>query len=284
MRPWLDPRGRFSPLKASAFALLLLPAGWNAALFAAGDLGARPLDAALHEAGLWTIRLLLVTLAITPLATLLKWPRLVLLRRMAGVATFCYALLHLPLFAADKKFLLGTVATEIALRIYLTIGFAALLAFAALAATSTDGALRRLGARRWRRLHRLVYPASVLAVAHHMLQSKVDVGEPLVMAGLLAWLLVFRALARGFGSPGRIPPTASIASLGFASPLAALGEAAWYGAVVGVDPALLLAANFMPDAGIRPAWIVAAITVPLATAVLARVRKAAPARTQPAAA
>ncbi|MSO81223.1 MAG: sulfoxide reductase heme-binding subunit YedZ [Alphaproteobacteria bacterium] len=282
MRPWLDPRGRFSPLKASAFALLLLPAGWNAALFAAGDLGARPLDAALHEAGLWALRLLLVTLSIIPLVALLKWPLLVLLRRMSGVATFCYALLHLLLFTADKEFLLDPVATEIALRIYLTIGFAALLAFTTLAATSTDGALRLLGARRWRRLHLLVYPAAVLAVVHHMLQSKIDVGEPLAMAGLLAWLLAFRALAHGFGSPGRIPPAASVASLGLACPLTALGEAAWYGLVVGVDPAMLLAANFMPDAGIRPAWIVAAVTLPLAAAVIARGPKA-PARPQPAA-
>ncbi|MBM3560404.1 MAG: hypothetical protein FJX53_11120 [Alphaproteobacteria bacterium] len=203
---------------------------------------------------------------------------------MAGVATFCYALLHLLLFAADKKWLPGGVASEIALRVYLAIGFAALLVFAALAATSTDAAMRRFGARRWRRLHALVYPAALLAVTHHFLQAKLAVGEPLVMAGLLLWLLAFRAMARGFGSAGRIPPRAVALSLALAAPLTALGEAAWYALKVGADPLALLAANLTAEAGTRPAWVVAPILLPLAVATILRARRPAAARLRPAAA
>ncbi|MGE0255826.1 MAG: sulfite oxidase heme-binding subunit YedZ [Alphaproteobacteria bacterium] len=284
MFPWHDPRGAISPLKTAAFAALFLPAAAVAILWATDGLGARPLDAAIDLVGQWTIRLLFVTLAITPLAALLKWPRVILLRRMAGVATFCYAILHLLLFAADKGWLPGVVAGEIVLRVYLTIGFAGLLVFAALAATSTDAAMRRLGARRWRRLHALVYPAAVLAVVHHFLQAKLAAGEPLVMAGLLAWLLAFRALARGYGSAGRIPPRVAALSLVLAAPLTALGEAVWYAPSVGADPLLLLAANLSAEAGTRPAWVVAAFVVPLAVATLLRARRPAAARLRPAAA
>ena len=93
---------------------------------------------------------------------------------------------------------------EIALRIYLTIGFAAVLGLAALAATSTDGMIRRLGARRWQRLHRLVYAIALLAVVHFCMQSKLDLWEPTIMAGLYAWLIFYRVLARPVGARTRL--------------------------------------------------------------------------------
>ncbi|HEX2150490.1 MAG TPA: ferric reductase-like transmembrane domain-containing protein, partial [Stellaceae bacterium] len=141
--PWKDRNGRTAPLKLAVFIALFVPALWIAVAFAFGWLGPRPFDEAIHQLGLWTIRLIFLALAITPLRHILQWSRLLLVRRMIGVAAFAYAIGHLGLYAADQAFDLTKIATETALRIYLTIGFAAVLGLAALAATSTDGMIRR---------------------------------------------------------------------------------------------------------------------------------------------
>src|SRR6266849_5410790 len=130
-----------------------------------GWLQPQPYTAAIREIGLWTIRLIFIALAITPLRGVLQWSRLILVRRMIGVAAFAYALTHLSLYTADQMFDLVKVASEIVSRIYLTIGFAAVIGLSALAATSTDGMIRRLGGRNWQRLHRLVYLIALRAVA-----------------------------------------------------------------------------------------------------------------------
>src|SRR5581483_9687902 len=144
--------------------------------------------------GLWTIRFIFLALAVTPLRAVLQWPRLILVRRMVGVAAFAYVLVHFGLYITQEAFDLAKVASEILLRIYLTIGFVALLGLAALAATSTDAMVRRLG-RRWQRLHRLVYAIALLAVVHYWMQAKLEVWEPTVMAGIYTWLMGYRALA-----------------------------------------------------------------------------------------
>ena len=177
MYPWQDYSGRLSPLKLSVFVALFLPGLWTAFAFSMGWLQPRPFTEAIHEVGLWMLRFLFVALAITPLRQILQWPRLILVRRMIGVAAFAYGLAHISLFIADLKFDIAKAASEIALRIYLTIGFAALLGLAALAATSTDAMVRRVGARRWQRLHRLVYAIALLAVVHYCMQSKLDLWE-----------------------------------------------------------------------------------------------------------
>ena len=110
-----------------------------------GWLEPRPFNEAIHQFGLWTIRLIFLALAVTPLRQILQWPRLILVRRMIGVAAFAYAITHLTLYTADQMFDLAKVASEIVHRIYLTIGFTAVLGLSALAATSTDGMIRRLG-------------------------------------------------------------------------------------------------------------------------------------------
>src|SRR3954471_23333242 len=203
--PWMDYDGRTSPLKLAVFAALFVPALWVAVAFASGWLGARPLNEAIHQLGLWTIRLIFLALAITPLRHILQWSRLLVVRRMIGVAAFAYAIGHLGLYATDQAFDLAKIATEIALRIYLTIGFAAVIGLAALAATSTDGMIRRLGARRWQRLHRLVYAIALLAVVHYCMQSKLDLWEPTIMAGLYAWLMGYRLLVQLVGVRGKLP-------------------------------------------------------------------------------
>src|SRR5262249_30354263 len=153
----------------------------------------------------------------------------------------------------------GVVASEIVRRIYLTIGALALTGLAVLAATSTDRMIRRLGGRNWRRLHRLVYAIGILAAVHFFLQSKLNVAEPIVMAGLLAWLLAYRLLPEANGQPLR--RLLQVAGLSLLAGLLTLGgELAYYGLAFHADPLRLLAAAFSIKAGIRPGWIVLAIT------------------------
>lgn len=258
--PWNDHGGRTSPLKLAVFVALFAPALWVAVAFAWGWLGPRPLNEAIHQLGLWTIRLIFLALAITPLRHILQWSRLLVVRRMVGVAAFAYAIAHLGLYAADQAFDLAKIASEIALRIYLTIGFAAVLGLAALAATSTDGMIRRLGARRWRRLHLLVYAIALLAVVHYCMQSKLDLWEPTIMAGLYVWLILYRILARPVGVRSRLS-LRGVAALGVAvAVLTASGEAAYFWIAYSADPLLVITANWSVDTGLRPAVVVLALT------------------------
>ncbi len=273
MRPWLDRSGRFSPLKAAIFAALFLPAAWIAFAYFSGRLEPMPIFQALQQCGLWAIRLLLISLAVTPLRKLFHWPALIQARRMIGVAAFAYAAAHFGLYVVDQSFAFGTVASEIALRFYLTIGFAALLGLSALAATSTDGMLRRLGGKRWRRLHRLVYVIGLLGSIHYFLQSKAAVSEPTVMAGLFLWLMGYRAILALLGEDRRLSVWGLVALALGAAALTALGEAGYFWLRMGVDPARVLAADLMFRFGPRPAWIV--LMVGLAVAAIARFRQSA---------
>ena len=198
--PFLRERsGRWSPVKIVAFVAAILPAFWIAYQAAAGELGARPVTEAIHQAGDWALRFLLITLAISPAQRVLNYPRIVLARRTLGVASAAYALLHLSLYALDQHFDLFKVASEIVLRIYLLIGAVALTGLIALASTSTDAAIRRLGSQRWSKLHRVVYGIALLAIVHYFIQSKLETYQPVLMAGFLTWLLAYRALHRRNG-------------------------------------------------------------------------------------
>jgi len=256
MYPWQDYSGRLSPLKLAVFIALFLPGLWTAFAFGMGWLQPRPFTEAIHQVGLWMLRFLFIALAITPLRQMVQWPRLILVRRMVGVAAFAYGLAHISLYLADLKFDLAKAAIEIALRIYLTIGFTALLGLAALAATSTDAMVRRLGARRWQRLHRLIYVIALLAVVHYCMQSKLDLLEPTIIAGIYAGLMGYRLLVKLVGVRGRLP-LAWVGALSLIAPaLTGLGEAAYFWIALGVDPARVLSANWSLVAGWRPAAIV----------------------------
>jgi sulfoxide reductase heme-binding subunit YedZ len=197
--------------KAAAFALFLLPAAWLAWRTAVGDLGADPVETLSSRTGDWTLRLLFVTLAITPARRYLGWNRLVRYRRMAGLFTFAYATIHLSCFVVlDQFFDWGSIAHEISERRWITIGMATWLLLVPLAVTSTDAAVRRLGARRWRRLHRLVYLAGVGGVLHYFWAVKADTRLPLLYAAILALLLVLRLPAR-IGRRGRGAPASQAA-------------------------------------------------------------------------
>lgn len=281
--PWYDYGGRFSLLKALVLAALFVPGLSTMIGFDLGFLGARPLTEAIHEFGDWTIRLIFITLAISPARIVLQWPQLLQVRRVVGVAAFVYVLVHLSLYIADEAFDIPTVASEIVLRIYLTIGFTALLGLGVLAVTSTDGWQRRLGARRWQKLHRIVYAIAVLAIIHYFMQSKLDEWEPTVMAGIYLWLMGCRALAWRFGR-GKLPLVAMAAMSLAAGVLTALGEAAYFAIAMGAPFGLVLMADLSLDTGIRPAWVVLASTgaVALLGALRALIKRQAKARLRPA--
>jgi len=182
-------------IKAVVFALCLLPFAvmvMSAFRIAGFDLGANPVESLIHETGLWGLRLLLVTLAVTPARRLTGWNWLVRLRRMLGLFAFFYVLCHFLSYAViDQRLALGPIVEDIVERPFITIGVLALLLLLPLAVTSTNKMMRRLG-KRWQSLHRLVYPIAILGVWHFWWQVKEDIREPLIYATVLALLLGLR--------------------------------------------------------------------------------------------
>ncbi len=172
--------------------LCLLPAVvlvWDA--FTDG-LGAEPIEAVTHRTGWWGLTLLLVTLAVTPVRRLTGWNRVIQLRRLLGLFAFFYVSLHFLTYLFDQFFQLEYIIEDVVKRPYITAGFAAYLLLIPLAATSTQGMIRRLGGKRWQRLHRLVYLSAILAVLHFFWLVKADLQRPLLFAAALAVLLAFR--------------------------------------------------------------------------------------------
>lgn len=252
-----EKTGRWSPEKIAAFAITIAPALWLAWLTATHNLGAEPFKAIVHFSGRWTVRLILLALLITPARRILNRGKLINARRTLGVAAACYAFFHFLLYIVDQNYDVAKVASEITLRFYLTIGFVVLVGLIALGVTSTDAAIRRLGAK-WGTLHRVVYIIGILAIVHFALQKKLDIYEPTLMMGFLIWLLAYRALYKWKREVGL---AGLIALALFSSLMTALFEAAWYGALTGVPFARVIAVNFIFDislADIRPMWWVLA--------------------------
>ena len=270
--PWRDRAGRLSWLKLAVFAALFVPGAWIGAKLALGMMGGKPLTAAIHQTGDWAVRFLVASLAISPLRRIAQWPQLILVRRMVGLAALAYATIHLCLYVVDQGFDLARVATEIALRFYLTIGFVALLGLAVLGATSTDAIIRRMGAA-WHRLHMIVYGIAALALVHYFLQTKLEVSSPLLWAGYLLLLLGYRLMHRA-GLPTN-PLT--LAGLAVAAALAcALVEGAWYKLATGVPvPFLDILAQNLEFYEIRSPWWVLGVGLALALVNVVRGRKTA---------
>lgn len=238
--PWLDRKGRFSSLRAATFALVLVPALWLAYDAWMGQLGSKPWTRAVHDTGTWTVRILILTLAITPFRRILDWPQLVGVRRMVGLSVMFYALAHLTLYCIDLAFDWGLIVSEIAKRFYLVVGITALTGLVALGATSTDAMIRRLGSAKWQRLHNLVYGIAALGLLHFALQSKLDVTQPALMTGLFALLMVYRLMQRlgiAYDTP-RLVAAALVTGL-----LTALCETAWYAFATGASAWLVFQAN-----------------------------------------
>jgi len=251
--PWTDRRGRFSALRLAVFVGLLLPACLIFGDLALAPVRADPYEAALHACGDWAVRFLLLTLAVTPLRRILSWNRIAGVRRMVGVSVLAYALLHFGLYAAGEQWNMAKVATEIAERVYLAIGLVALVGLAVLGATSFDAAIRGLGAN-WQRLHSLVYGIGVLAMVHFFLQSKSDVYEPTLMAGLFLLLMLYR-LSVKVGADIANPLV--LAGCGILAAIGTAGiEYAWYALATGIPADRVFAANFDVLTAVRPAvWV-----------------------------
>jgi sulfoxide reductase heme-binding subunit YedZ len=180
-------------IKPAAFLACLLPFARLVLIGVGGDLGANPIEAVTHETGLWALRFLMITLAVTPLRRLTGWHSLVSLRRMLGLFAFFYATLHFGTYLVlDQFFDLASIVQDIAKRPYVTAGFAAFVLLVPLAITSTTAMIRRLGGRRWRLLHRLVYASALGGVVHYLWLVKADTERPLTYGGILATLLGFR--------------------------------------------------------------------------------------------
>ena len=268
---WRDRRGRISALGSATLVLLLLPLA--KAVFEANGIahGARPLNELIHRAGFWALVFLGVTLAVTPFRRIFRYASLIDVRRMLGVGTFCYIVAHLALFFADQSYDFGKFIHEITHRVYLLVGAVAWIGLATLAATSTDGMVRRLGGPRWRRLHQAIYAIALLALIHYFQQTKADVTVPTFAAGLFLWLIAYRALAWWQGSSEL--STLSLFALAIAvSVTTFLGEAIGIAIAFHVSPMRVLGTIFDFDAGIRPGWqvLAAGLAVTAIDAVMSR--------------
>ena len=195
--------------KPALFVLALVPLAILAYRVMHNDLGANPVETLNRYTGDWVLRFLLLTLAITPLRRLLRWNSLLRYRRMRGLFAFFYACLHFLSYAwLDQYFVLADIIKDVAKRPYITVGLACFLLLIPLAATSTNSMIRRLGARRWQALHRLVYLIGAGGIVHFLWLVKSDLREPLLYGTILAALLGFRLWHKARRESGSVAPGA----------------------------------------------------------------------------
>jgi sulfoxide reductase heme-binding subunit YedZ len=195
-------------LKPAVFLAALVPLGLLVQRLLTGNLGADPLKEITNDTGLWTLRLLCLTLAMTPLRRLTGWNAAIRFRRMLGLFAFFYGTVHFLIFIVADRLaslnfpslaawqtwaaLTASIGEEILIRPYITVGFTSWVCMLALALTSTAGMIRRLGGKRWQLLHRLIYLSAVAGVVHFWWLVKADVREPQAYALVVAALLGFR--------------------------------------------------------------------------------------------
>jgi sulfoxide reductase heme-binding subunit YedZ len=183
-------------VRVSIFVLALVPFAKMAVEAFAGGLGANPIEEVTHRSGWWTLSFLMLTLAVTPLRQISGIGWLIKLRRMLGLFAFFYASLHFAIYLAiDQFFAWEFILEDIMDRPYITVGFTALLLLTPLAATSTKKMIKRLGGKRWNRLHRLIYVAAALGVLHFLWLVKEDIREPAIFGLILVGLLAYRVVA-----------------------------------------------------------------------------------------
>jgi sulfoxide reductase heme-binding subunit YedZ len=183
----------YKPLLFIVCLLPLLDLTRRALEFRGASLGANPVEELLHALGLWALRFLAITLAVTPFRELIGKPWPLAFRRMLGLFAFFYVLLHfVTWFWLDQEFYWRGILTDIGKRPFITIGFLAFLLLIPMAVTSTNGWIRRLGAQRWRKVHQLIYPITLLGVWHFYWLVKKDVREPLLYLGITLALLGWR--------------------------------------------------------------------------------------------
>jgi len=181
-------------IKAAIFVIALVPLVRLVAGVLLRALGTNPLEVVIRSLGTWTLAFLCITLAVTPLRRLTGWHWLARLRRMLGLYAFFYAVMHFAVYVGlDQALDVAAIVKDVVKRPFITIGFTSFLLLIPLAATSTDAMAKRLGARRWRAVHRFVYLIAVGGVVHFWWLVKRDITEPALFAAALAILLASRA-------------------------------------------------------------------------------------------
>jgi methionine sulfoxide reductase heme-binding subunit len=264
--PWQDRKHGFSLLKAGTFALMFVPAIWLLYQVATEQFGPAPLGGMTYWSGVWATALLLLALAITPASTIFRWRQLIIVRRMIGVTALAYTIAHIIIYFALRFWDFAHIAYEMATRLSLIVATASTIGLVALGATSTDAAVRRMGAKGWHRLHNLIYAFAALAIIHYLLSPEIY-PEQYLMSGMLFWLMVWRLLNRH----GRGADVGALAVLAVAaSVFTALFEAGWIWAYHGYAPSRTLANNFNLVLGIAPAWQVLALSLVIVVAVAIR--------------
>ncbi|MEE8438177.1 MAG: ferric reductase-like transmembrane domain-containing protein [Micropepsaceae bacterium] len=261
MALWHDKRGNFSALRTVTLLALITPALFGAYYTLSDNWGPRAFNAVTHYSGLWAIRILAAAYLVTVLRRMGRWPRLIDIRRMIGVACFCYLVFHVSLYVVDQAYDIPTVISEIVLRIYLTIGFIAFSGVTALAITSNDYMVRRMGGMRWRKLHWLIHPIIILGAIHNFMQSKLDMFHPTVLSGIVFFAMAYRLahwkLPRAAKTSRGELPLWMLAALGiFTGTATFLAEAVGFWIAYGVSPLMVLQLSLDLSAGIRPGWYV----------------------------
>jgi sulfoxide reductase heme-binding subunit YedZ len=179
--------------------------GWK---YGEGTLSANPISDITNTTGTWTLRFLVITLAITPLRRLTRINALIRFRRMAGLFAFFYASLHFLTYVwLDQFFQWDDILKDVVKRKFITVGFSAFLMLIPLAVTSTKKMIQRMGGKGWNRLHRLVYAAAICGVIHYLWLVKADTQRPVVYAWLVGILLGYRVWEslRRRSAPARLP-------------------------------------------------------------------------------
>jgi methionine sulfoxide reductase heme-binding subunit len=263
--PWADRNGRFSPLKAGVFAALFAPGIWLVQQVQTGAFGAIPLAGMTYWSGVWATAVLLLTLVVTPAGTILRFGRLIVVRRMIGVAALAYTVAHLFIYFALRLWNFPSIAGEMVTRPTLVIATLSTLGLAALGATSIDAAIRIMGDG-WQRLHNTVYFFTALALIHYLLSPGIF-SEQYLLSGMFFWLMAWRFLnSKGLGTNAPVLAVLAVATCFFT----ALLEAGWIWIYQGFEPIGTLWQNFSLDLGLSAAWRNLAAGLAIAAAALFR--------------
>jgi methionine sulfoxide reductase heme-binding subunit len=262
--PWQDRGHGWSWLKAGTFALMFAPAIWLIDQLRTGEFGPVPLGGLTYWSGLWATALLLLALAITPAVTILRFGRLIIVRRMIGVTALVYTLAHLVIYFALRLWDFTRIGPEMVTRPSLILATAATLGLIVLGATSLDVIVERMGVS-WQRLHNTVYAVTALALIHYLLSPGIFPDQYLT-CGMFFWLMIWRLLARRrLGADAFALTALAVVSALFT----ALLEAGWVWAYHGYEPVGTLGANFSLELGVPAAWkmLVLGLAIALAAAL-----------------
>lgn len=270
--PWQDANHQWSWLRAGAFALLFMPGLWVIYQYYDEQFGIVPLAGLTYWSGVWATSVLVLALGVTPALTILRWKRLIDVRRMVGVAALFYTIGHIVIYFALRRWNFPNIGVEMVTRPTLIVATLSTFGLVVLGATSFDAAVRGMGAKGWQRLHNAVYVTSGLAILHYLLSPGIFPDQYL-MSGMFFWLMGWRLLnRRGKGRDVRALVVLAVLSCVFT----ALFEAAWIWAYHGYKPIETLADNFTMVLGVPPPWTI--LGLGLLIALASSIRKAGPAR------